>query len=83
MESETRVETPSLGQKVTGWPASVKAYIEELQSEMRRVTWPSWKQVRATTTVVIVAVFAFGVYFFAVDLAITRVVTKIFDAFTK
>ena len=33
--------------------------------EMRRVTWPSWKQVRATTVVVIVAVFVFAAYFCA------------------
>jgi len=50
---------------------------------MRRVTWPSWKQVRATTTVVIVAVFAFAGYFFVVDYAITKLVTKIFDTFAK
>ena len=36
-------------------------------SEMKRVTWPPWKQVRATTVVVIVAVFAFAAYFLVVD----------------
>ena len=39
--------------RVAGWPAATKAYIQELQLEMRRVTWPGWKQVRATTVVVI------------------------------
>ena len=34
---------------------------------MKRVTWPPWKQVRATTAVVIVAVFAFAAYFLVVD----------------
>ena len=34
---------------------------------MKRVTWPPWKQVRATTVVVIVAVFAFAAYFVVVD----------------
>jgi len=34
---------------------------------MRRVTWPSWKQVRATTIVVIIAVFAFAAYFAVID----------------
>lgn len=83
MQSETRVETASFGQKVSGWPARIKNYVEELQAEMRRVTWPSWKQVRATTTVVIVAVFGFAAYFALVDMAITKLITKIFDAFTK
>jgi preprotein translocase SecE subunit len=43
----------------------------------------SWKQVRATTIVVIAAVFGFAAYFFVVDLAITKLITKIFDTFTK
>ena len=54
-------------QRAAAWPVQVKNYFEELQTEMRRVTWPSWKQVRATTAVVIVAVFAFAAYFVVVD----------------
>ena len=50
---------------------------------MKRVTWPSWKQVRATTGVVIVAVFAFAAYFFVVDNIVGRVIQKVFDTFTK
>ena len=83
MESDTRVETASLGQKMGGLSTQVKDYVEDLKAEMRRVTWPSWNQVRATTTVVIVSVFAFSAYFFLVDLAITRLITKIFDTFAK
>ena len=63
--------------------ARVKEYVQELQMEMRRVTWPSWKQVRATTTVVIVSVFAFAAYFAVVDFLISKGITKIFDVFTK
>lgn len=65
------------------WPAQSKSYFEELQAEMRRVTWPSWKQVRATTTVVIVAVFAFAAYFRVVDYIVSRGVNKLFAVFTK
>lgn len=83
MESESRGETASFGQKVSAWPARIRSYVEDLQAEMRRVTWPSWQQVRATTTVVVVSVFAFAAYFFVVDLAITRLITKIFDTFSK
>jgi preprotein translocase subunit SecE len=50
--------------------------------EMRRVTWPSWKQVRATTGVVIAAVFAFAAYFYVVDLIVGRGITRLFNAFT-
>jgi preprotein translocase subunit SecE len=72
----------SLG-RVTGWPASVKAYVQELQMEMRRVTWPSWKQVRATTGVVIACVFAFAAYFYVVDLVISRFINRVFSFFAR
>ena len=70
-------------QKAVGWPAKVKEYIDELKLEMRRVTWPAWKQVRATTGVVIAAVFAFAAYFFVVDTIVGGAVTKLFATFTK
>jgi len=70
-------------QRVSGWPARTKSYVEELQAEMRRVTWPSWKQVRATTTVVIVAVFAFAAYFAVVDQIVGSAINKLFSAFAR
>jgi preprotein translocase subunit SecE len=76
-------EELSISQKATSWPTQVKDYFEDLQLEMRRVTWPSWKQVRATTAVVIASVFAFAAYFFVVDAIVTRLINKLFDTFTK
>ena len=70
-------------QRAGQWPANTKSYFEELQQEMRRVTWPSWKQVRATTTVVIVAVFVFAAYFAVVDYIVGRSITKLFDTLSK
>lgn len=60
-----------------------KTYFAEMQAEMRRVTWPSWKQVRATTTVVIVAVFVFAAYFRVIDLIVERLVSQVFITFAK
>jgi preprotein translocase subunit SecE len=68
---------------VAGWPAQVREYVDDLKREMRLVTWPSWVQVRATTAVVIFAVFAFAAYFAVVDTLIGRGVQKLFDTFTK
>jgi preprotein translocase subunit SecE len=76
-------EDTSITQKAASWPADVKNYFEELQLEMKRVTWPPWKQVRATTAVVIAAVFAFAAYFAVVDQIVGRVIKKMFDTFTK
>jgi len=70
-------------QRASSWPLGVKSYFEELQTEMKRVTWPSWKQVRATTLVVIVAVFAFAAYFAVIDQIFLSLINKLFNAFTK
>ena len=70
-------------QRVAGWPKRMKNYFGELQTEMRRVTWPNWKQVRATTMVVIVAVFAFSAYFFVVDWAVGGIIGRILGSLGK
>ncbi len=75
-------DSPNFLARLTSWPARTKNYFEELQMEMRRVTWPSWKQVRATTSVVIVAVFAFAAYFAVVDQLVNAGIGKLFSALT-
>ena len=75
------MEANNFMQRVAQWPAQTRSYFEDLQNEMRRVTWPSWKQVRATTVVVIGAVFAFAAYFALVDMLVGRGVNKLFEAF--
>ncbi|HTR35637.1 MAG TPA: preprotein translocase subunit SecE [Bryobacteraceae bacterium] len=76
-------ESGNFMQRASSWPMQVKNYVEELQTEMRRVTWPSWKQVRATTVVVIIAVFAFAAYFAVIDEIFLSLIDKLFRAFTK
>ena len=76
-------ESGNFIQRASSWPIGVKNYFEELQAEMRRVTWPSWKQVRATTLVVIVAVFAFAAYFAVVDEIVANLINKLMTTFTR
>ena len=42
-------------------------FLRDVRAEMRKVVTPTPKEVRVTTSVVIVAVFLFGLYFFLVD----------------
>jgi preprotein translocase subunit SecE len=70
-------------EKVKEWPTATKNYIAELQSEMKRVTWPNSKQVQATTAVVILTVFAFAAFFQVVDSILNRTVGRLFDVLTK
>ncbi len=65
------------------WPIAIKEYVQDLQAEMRRVTWPAWKQVRATTLVVILSVFAFAAYFRVVDYVVGKTIAKIFETMAK
>jgi preprotein translocase subunit SecE len=70
-------------ESIKEWPVATKNYITELQNEMRKVTWPSAKQVRATTGVVIVTVFAFAAYFQVVDSILTRTVNRLYNVLAK
>ncbi len=71
----------SLGDKIKSWPERIKAFYTDVRTEMRKVTAPSWKEVRGTTTVVIITVFIFALYFGVIDFIIQHGVTALFKAF--
>jgi preprotein translocase subunit SecE len=77
------MEGMSVVQKIRQWPVGLKNYVQELQMEMRRVTWPSRKQVRATTLVVVATVFAFAAYFAVVDSIFSRGIGKLIKMFSQ
>jgi preprotein translocase subunit SecE len=70
-------------ENVKQWPQTVKDYYGELRNEMKRVTWPSRRQVESTTAVVIITVFLFGAYFWLVDAVLTRAVMQVFRLLSK
>jgi preprotein translocase subunit SecE len=55
-----------LDRAVGGWKEFTH-FLGDVRGEMRKVVTPSRKEVEATTTVVLVAVFIFGLFFFIVD----------------
>jgi preprotein translocase subunit SecE len=69
--------------KAGSWPQQTKSYIEDVRAEMRHVSWPSWKQVRATTGVVIAAVFLFAAYFAMVDAVVNTIIQRIMNYFVR
>jgi preprotein translocase subunit SecE len=52
-----------------------------VRNEMRRVTWPSRKEVWATTVVVIITSAFFGLYLFMMDVLLNAAVNWIFTTF--
>jgi len=79
----TAVEQNALTTAVKSWPERIKTFYNDVRNEMRKVTAPSLKEVQATTAVVIITVFLFGVYFWAVDDTIGRFVNWMFKYFTN
>jgi preprotein translocase subunit SecE len=47
-----------------------RLFLSEVRNELKRVTWPSQKEVYATTVVVIATSVFFGLYLFALDSAL-------------
>jgi preprotein translocase subunit SecE len=45
----------------------LRLFLSEVRNELKRVTWPSQKEVYATTVVVILTSLFFGLYLFTLD----------------
>jgi preprotein translocase subunit SecE len=73
----------NIGEGIKSWPQRIKSFYNDVRTEMRKVTAPSRKEVQATTTVVLVAIFIFGVYFFVIDYVINAGVDRLFHFFAK
>ena len=66
---------------VRGWWENSRTFFTEVRNETRRVTWPSKREVYATTLVVILTSAFFGIYLWGLDLALDRIVRWIFGRF--
>lgn len=65
-----------VGPKKDNWIENTRAYLGDIRSEMKRVTWPNRHQVQSTTIVVIISVFIFALYFKVVDQLIQETVVR-------
>ncbi len=66
---------------VRGWWENARNFLTEVRNETRRVTWPSRKEVYATTVVVILTSAFFGLYLWGTDLALGYAVRWLFSRF--
>ena len=55
-----------------------RLFLSEVRNELKRVTWPSQKEVYATTIMVILTSAFFGVFLWVVDLGLTSAVAWVF-----
>ena len=63
---------------IARWWGDARSFLSDVRTEMRRVTWPSRREVYATTVVVLLTAMFFGLYLWGLDLALDRIVRWIF-----
>jgi len=59
----------------------MRLFLSEVRNELKRVTWPSQKEVYATTVVVIITSVFFGLYLFTIDQILLAMVQWVFRKF--
>jgi preprotein translocase subunit SecE len=64
-DEPTKLETVRKG--VGGRIETARLFLSEVRNELKRVTWPTSKEVYATTVVVILTSVFFGIYLFLID----------------
>ena len=59
-----------------------RVFLVEVRNELKRVTWPSKKEVYAATLVVILFSIVLGTFLWLVDLVLDRAVFSLFQRFS-
>ena len=72
---------PGTERGIVRWWTNSRTFLVEVRNEMRRVTWPSGREVYATTLVVILVSAFFGVYIWVLDIGLGKSVAWIFKFF--
>ena len=80
---EAERQAPAWLLRLGEYPRRFRQFLHEVRVEMRQVTWPTVDDVKATTVVVILTVFFFGFFLFAVDLGVSQMVEKVLKAFRR
>ena len=81
MSTETIETTGERSSGPLGWFQRSGEFLREVRNEMKRVTWPSQREVYATTVVVILTSVFFGLYLFGVDLLLNNAVQWVIARF--
>lgn len=59
--------------------ASLKTFIDDVQKEMKKVTWPTKEQLREATTVTVVICVLISLLLGVLDFGITKFIGLIFN----
>jgi preprotein translocase subunit SecE len=81
MAVNTTTTIDSVKEAAGGRLERIRLFLSEVRNELKRVTWPSGKEVYATTVVVILVSAFFGLYLFACDLVFNDIAQWVFRKF--
>jgi preprotein translocase subunit SecE len=81
MADETTGTLDTVREAAGGRIERLRVFVSEVRNELKRVTWPSQKEVYATTIVVIIVSVAIGLYLFALDFGVDSLVIWIMRKF--
>jgi preprotein translocase subunit SecE len=56
-----------------GYITSLSNYISETREELRKCAWPSWVELRGSTTLIAIVIMILGVFTVVVDLGLKMV----------
>jgi len=59
----------------------MRLFLSEVRNEMARVTWPTRREVYATTLVVILTSIFFGLYLWGIDLLLNGIMAWVYGTF--
>lgn len=59
--------TDALASPKQSWPARVVGFLRDVRSELRKVTWPTWDELKKATGVIIVFVLTLGLFIGLLD----------------
>jgi preprotein translocase subunit SecE len=66
---------------VAGWWGRARRFLTEVRNEMARVTWPTRREVYATTLVVILTSIFFGLYLWGIDMILNNLMRWVYGTF--
>jgi preprotein translocase subunit SecE len=84
--ASSNVVTENIGearQNVSGWWNRSRTFLVEVRNELKRVTWPTKKEVYAATIMVILFSAVLGFFLWIVDLTLDRAVLFLFQRFSR
>ena len=79
--ANTTTALENVKQATGGRIERARLFLSEVRNELKRVTWPTQKEVYATTVVVVLTSIFFGLYLFGLDLVFNGIVQWIFRQF--